>query len=33
MDLKNIFEDYHTAKITDDAIESAVDLSVRYPNR
>ena len=28
--LKKYFEDYHTAKITDDAIESAVDLSVRY---
>ena len=29
--LKKYFEDYSTAKITDDAIESAVDLSVRYP--
>jgi len=28
--LKKYFEEYHTAKITDDAIESAVDLSVRY---
>ena len=28
--LKKYFEDYHTATITDEAIESAVELSVRY---
>ena len=28
--LKKYFEEYHTAKITKNAIESAVDLSVRY---
>ena len=28
--LKKHFEEFHTATITDDAIESAVDLSVRY---
>ena len=28
--LKKYFEEYHTAKITKNAIEAAVDLSVRY---